>query len=160
MNVTISKTGSVLRTIAIDVLLLSLICAIPMLSHLVAFPLYKLNPMTLCLLAGMLLVNDRRNAYLLALLLPLVSLLVSGMPTPLKCVCIIAELSTIVAVFQLAEKRMGSFVSIMCAMMSGKVIYYVLKALIVSPTVLFSTNVCLQLVLLLAMALLFGVIRK
>lgn len=159
MNITLSKTSDVWRILIVDAAILAIICLVPTLSHLFSVPIYKLNPMTLCLLAGMLLVNDRRNAFLLALVLPLVSMLISGMPTPLKCVCMVAELATIVAVFQLAENRMGSFVSILCAMICGKAVYYVLKALIVSPAVLIGTSIWLQVALLVASALLFGAIK-
>ena len=86
MNITLSKTSDVWRILIVDAAILAIICLVPTLSHLFSVPIYKLNPMTLCLLAGMLLVNDRRNAFLLALVLPLVSMLISGMPTPLKCV--------------------------------------------------------------------------
>ena len=83
----------------LDSVLLATACLIPTLSHITALPLYQLNPMLLVLLAGMLFVPSRANTMLLALLLPTVSMLAVGMPTPLKAVCMVAEMLTIVSLF-------------------------------------------------------------
>ncbi|MBR3528826.1 MAG: hypothetical protein IKN84_04115, partial [Bacteroidales bacterium] len=61
-------------------------------SHLLALPLYKLNPMLLALLGGLLLLKDRRTVLLLAALLPIFSMVVVGMPTPGRALCMVAEL--------------------------------------------------------------------
>ena len=160
MGVTISKTRSSASVMLIDALLLAFICAIPALSHVFAIPFYKLNPMAMCLLAGMLLVRWKGNGYLLAVLLPVVSMLVSGMPVPAVCVCMVIELLTVVGVFNLLERRAGAFVSILGALLSGKVVFYVLKAVLVSPAVLIGTSVWLQLSVVVVFGALFAMIKR
>ena len=80
----ISNKGSLVRLVATDAAMLALACLIPAASHLLAVPLYRLNPMLALLLAGMLLGKDWRNGLLLAVLLPSVSCLVTGMPAAPK----------------------------------------------------------------------------
>ncbi len=144
----------------IDAVLLAFICAVPALSHVFAIPFYKLNPMAMCLLAGMLLVRWKGNGYLLAVLLPVVSMLVSGMPVPAVCVCMVTELLTVVGVYDLLERRAGAFVSILAALVSGKVVFYALKAVLVAPAVLIGTNVWLQLAVVSVLSLLFWMVRR
>ena len=155
MNDTVSKTSSITRILIVDAMVLATICVVPALSHLFALPLYLLNPMTLCLMAGMLLVNDKRNAYMLALLLPLVSMMVSGMPIPSKCVCMVAELLAIVGVYQIASQKIPTFFAIFTALLCGKGVFYLLKAIVVAPAVLIGTGIGLQLSLTLLYAMLF-----
>ncbi len=144
----------------IDAVLLAFICAVPALSHVFAIPFYKLNPMAMCLLAGMLLVRWKGNGYLLAVLLPVVSMLVSGMPVPAVCVCMVAELLSVVGVYDLLERRAGAFVSILAALLSGKVVFYLLKAVLVAPAVLIGTNVWLQLTVVAVLSFVFWMVRR
>ncbi len=146
------------RTIVVDALLLTTACLVPTLSHLFAFPLYHLNPMLLVLLAGMLLVPDKRNALLLALLLPLVSMMAVGMPTPLKALCMMAELSAVV--FISGRFSVQGFVPMLLAIIGGKVVYYLLKALLLAPAVLVSTPVLTQLIVAVAAAMLFALLSR
>lgn len=156
MNTAISKTTIVLHTVAIDFLLLTVACLIPAASHSFSLPIYQLNPMYICLLAGMALVSDRRNSVLLAILLPVVTMLVVGMPTPLKSVCIVAELLTLVCSYTLFSRYMKRFTAILSAMLCGKVVFYLLKVLLLSPAVIIGTNIWLQLSTVLIYALLFA----
>lgn len=146
------------RTIVVDALLLTTACLVPTLSHLFAFPLYHLNPMLLVLLAGMLLVPDKRNALLLALLLPLVSMMAVGMPTPLKALCMMAELSAVVLISGCFSVQ--GFVPMLLAIIGGKVVYYLLKALLLAPAVLVSTPVLTQLIVAVAAAMLFALLSR
>ena len=161
MNTTSVKVQSLWRIAAVDALLIAVACLVPTLSHVLALPLYYLNPMLLVLLAGMLLVRDRRNAYLLAVLLPVVSMLAVGMPTPLKAVCMVAEYATVVFVSGLLQgwnKRfVGTLGAMLVAMLAGKAVYYLLKALILAPAVLVSTPVTVQLLVVVAAAVLYAV---
>lgn len=154
MNVTISKTGSIARTVAVDILLLGIICAVPTLSHALALPLYKLNPMLLCLLAGMLTVRHFGNALLLAVLMPVVSMLTTGMPSPLIAVCMVAELTAFVALFHIAWRRMPDMVAFVVAAVASKLLFYGLKAIVVAPAVLVGTSLWLQV----AVVALYGVL--
>ena len=154
------KNSTILRTALIDSVLLATACLIPTLSHITALPLYQLNPMLLVLLAGMLFVPSRANTMLLALLLPTVSMLAVGMPTPLKAVCMVAEMLTIVFLFSLLQRSWATstpklFASLLAAMLCGKITYYALKALLIAPADLISTPLSLQATVTLGAALLF-----
>ncbi|MBO4599925.1 MAG: hypothetical protein J5641_04220 [Bacteroidales bacterium] len=163
MNTLSLKSRSVWRACAIDAVLLAVGCCVPTLSHLLALPLYQLNPMLFVLLAGMLLVRDRRNAYLLAVLLPVVSMLAVGMPTPMKALCMAAEYATVVFVCGRLQGKAVGYVGMVgvsvAAMLSGKVVYYLLKAFVMSPVVLVGTPVATQLVVVVAAALIYSALH-
>ena len=74
------QTKSLAWLVAVDMTLVTVACLIPAVSHLFALPLYMLNPMLALLLVGMALGRDWRNALLLAILMPLLSSLLTGMP--------------------------------------------------------------------------------
>lgn len=164
MNTSSAKVQSLWRVAAIDAVLLVVACGVPTLSHLLAWPLYWINPMLLVLLAGMMLVGDRRNAYLLAVLLPVVSMLAVGMPTPLKAFCMVAEYVTVVFVGSRLQTWNGRFVgtlgAMLLAMLAGKAVYYLLKALVLSPAVLVSTPIWVQLVVVVAAAAIYATLIK
>lgn len=160
MNSILSKSAFPVRTVITDVLILAAVCLIPALSHWVAFPIYKLNPMLFCLLAGMLLVDDRRNALALAVLLPLVSMAVTGMPTPLKALCMVLELTTVVSIFSLLSRRWASFVSLLLAIATGKLVFYALKGLLLAPGLLVTTSLWLQAAVVLLYAAVFALLYK
>ena len=160
MDTTSVKVQSLWRIAAIDVLLLTLACLVPTVSHLLAWPLYYLNPMLLVLLAGMLLVRDRRNAYLLAILLPLCSMLTTGMPVPLKAACMIPEMLTVVALFQILERKMPVFVALLFAIVLGKVVFYGMKAMLIAPAVLVETDIWLQLGIIVLYTIAFALLKK
>lgn len=133
------KNKAIVDVLAIDATLLTAACFIPTVSHLLAFPLYMLNPMLALLLIGILVGHDWRNALALAVLMPLVSCLLVGMPTAPKMVCMMAELATVVGVFSLLSRYLSVFVSIATAIFAGKCVYYLLKAWIIAPAVLVDT---------------------
>lgn len=163
MNNVLSKKTTIARTAIIDAALLAAACLIPTLSHITALPLYMLNPMLLVLLAGMLAVRSRTNAFLLAVLLPVVSMLAVGMPTPTKALCMAAELLTIVGAYTAmqhlwkaaATRPCASFAAIVAAMLCGKGVYYALKALVIAPAALVTTPIGTQAVVALVAAALF-----
>lgn len=163
MNIAISKTQNLWRTALIDAVLVAVACFIPTISHIVALPLYQLNPMLLVLLAGMLLVSDRRNAFLLAVLLPAISMLAVGMPTPVKALCMVPEFLTVVAISTMLQGKAGNFVGrfgcMVAAILSGKVVYYGLKAMLIGGA-LISTPVLTQLLVVVAASLAFAAICK
>lgn len=131
--------------LSVDALLVGAACLIPTVSHLLSFPLYMLNPMLALLLVGLLVGNDWRNALLLAVLLPLASCLVAGMPTAPKMVCMMAELATVATLWGVLHKRWSAPVAILAAIAGGKVVYYLLKAVVIAPAVLVGTHWAVQL---------------
>ena len=128
-----------------DVALVGAACLIPTVSHLLAVPLYMLNPMLALLLAGLLLGRDWRNALLLAVLMPLASSLIAGMPASPKMVCMMAELATVATLFGVLSRRWAVLPAVLTAVLVGKVVYYALKAVVIAPAVLVGTAWWLQL---------------
>ena len=170
MTVTTLSTKLSWRTLLVDAALAGAVCLIPWL-HVYAPWAVALNPMLFLLLAGMLLtcqpghrVHGRGNAFFLALLLPAFSALVVGMPTPLKALCIVAELTTLVAVYSLtatkAQTSTRLFLSMLLAMLAGKAVYYALKALLIAPAVLIGTDMWMQVASMLLWGGLFTVIER
>lgn len=159
MNVQI-KTSAIIDVVIIDVILLTAACLIPTVSHLLAVPLYKLNPMLALLLMGILLGRDWRNALLLAVLMPLISCLLVGMPTAPKMVCMMAELATVVSVFVVMSRHWNVMASILTAVLTGKCIYYLLKACIIAPVLLVETTWWIQLGVVILYGGLFSVFYK
>lgn len=139
------KTLNPAGRIAVDGALLAFACLIPAASHALALPLYMLNPMLVLLLAGVLLHRDWRHALVLAVLLPVVSCLVVGMPTAAKAVCMVAELATVAVMFGWLQRKWVVWPAVMTAIVAGKVVYYLLKAVVLAPAVLVGTEWWIQL---------------
>jgi hypothetical protein len=116
--------------VLIDIALLAALYLLPTLSHMMAVPLYKLEPMRIALVVA-LLFTQRANAYLIAWTIPLASFLLSGHPELFKAMLIGIEYSVLVAAYGfLAERRKWSpFPALVVAILAGKLVYYGLKAL-------------------------------
>lgn len=160
MRVTISKTDSPARVMVVCAALIGFVCLVPAMSHLLALPLYKLNPMLLALLGGLLLLKDRRAVLLLAALLPIFSMVVVGMPTPGRALCMVAELLTLTALFATLEHRMPTFVALLVAMIASKVVFYGMLALTVAPAVLVGTSLWMQLGVAVSYAAIYALFSK
>lgn len=78
-------------TVITDIAALTFVGFVPAASHLFNVPIYFIEPMRIMLLLA-LLYSSRWNAYVLAIVLPLFSFLVSGHPAPVKMIIIMAEL--------------------------------------------------------------------
>lgn len=149
-----------MRLALTDMALLGVACLVPSVSHLLALPLYMLNPMLALLLVGLLIGRDWRNAMVLAVLMPLVSCLVTGMPAAPKMVCMMAELATVATLFGVLSRRWTVLPSVMAAVLAGKVVYYLLKALVMAPAVLVGTAWWMQLGAVILWCGLFALLYK
>ncbi len=124
------------RAIVIDLFFVLAIVFLPSLSHLFAFPLYRLEPMRLLLILA-LPFAARGNSYLLALILPLVSLITSGHPLPAKALLMTAELLLNVWLFWWLADRLGNrFGAMLGAIAGSKLCYYGAKLLLIQAAVL------------------------
>lgn len=131
--------------VALDAALVAVACLIPAASHLLALPLYMLNPMLALLLAAMLLGRDWRNSLALAVLLPLASCLLTGMPALPKMLCMMAELATVAGLFSMLQRRWSALPAVLVSVLVSKAVYYALKAVVLAPTVLVGTAWWVQL---------------
>jgi len=127
-----------LKVITFDLIALSVIYLVPTISHIVGFPLYYLDPMRLMVFL-IIIHTDRKNSYLIAGTLPLVSFLTSSHPVLLKSLIMSGELMINVWLFfKLSDLLRNNFVSALFSVVIAKGIYYSSKYILVSMTLISS----------------------
>jgi len=139
-----------IKTYLIDFSLLLLIYFLPAISHLLAFPVYYLDPMRIALVVA-LIHTSKKNAYIIAITLPLFSFLISSHPQILKSFLLSAELIINLGLFFfLKDKLKNVFTSLFISIIISKVIYYLLKFVLIYFALLndklFSTPFYFQLI--------------
>ena len=133
---TLALDRPVFRTITLDVLLCVLVVAVPALSHAAAYPLYLFDPMRLLLFAA-ILYSGRRNALLVALWLPLLSMLTSGHPVFPKVVLIQGELALNALVFFGLTRNSNRFVlGATVSVIASKTVYYAAKFVLIKTALM------------------------
>jgi len=151
MNVnTLTLTNSKIKNAAFDFLALAVITFTPALSHMFALPIYLIEPMRIMLIFS-LIHTSRKNAYLLAIVLPLFSYFISAHPVFPKMLLIASELVLNVWLFTfLTNKFKNNFVSMFLSIALSKIYYYVVKVGLVSFAVvsgsIISTPLYIQLI--------------
>ncbi len=163
MSVVLASWNRYRTPVLIDIALLAALYLLPTLSHMMALPLYKLEPMRIALVVA-LLFTQRGNAYLLAWTSPLASFVLSGHQELFKAALIGVEYSILVAAYGfLAQRWKGSpFAALLVAILAGKVVYYALKYLSLNAGLLegnlVSTPVLTQAVLATGTAAVFALV--
>ena len=94
-----------IKTYLIDFSLLLMIYFLPAISHLFAFPVYYLDPMRIALVVA-LVHTSNKNAYIIALTLPLFSFLISSHPQIIKSFLLSAELVINLSLFYLLKDKL------------------------------------------------------
>jgi len=155
-----TKTNPIVKYAVLDTVLVTLACLVPAASHLFAVPLYVANPMLALLLSGMLFGRDWRNALVLAVLMPLVSCLLTGMPAAGKMVCMMAELATVATMFGVLSRRWKVLPAVLVSVVAAKGVYYGLKAMVLAPAVLVGTEWWMQLGAVVLWSGLFAMLYK
>ncbi len=121
----------VFRTTVLNALLCAGVIALPALSHAVALPLYRFEPMRLLLFVA-ILCTTRRNALVMALGLPLVSWLTSGHPVFPKVLLIQGELVLNTLVFFALCRGAKRFVpAVVVSVLAAKAAYYAAKFILI-----------------------------
>jgi hypothetical protein len=165
MSVVLASWNRFRTTLLIDIGLVAAIYLLPTVSHLVALPLYKLEPMKLALIVA-LLFTHRANAYLVAWTLPLVSFALSGHPELFKALLIGTEYCVLVAAYAYLERQRhwSPFAGLVAAILAGKVVYYALKYVSLQAGLLagglVSTPLLTQLLLAVATAAVFALVMN
>lgn len=145
------------KTILIDLSALALIYFTPAISHLFNFPFYLIEPMRLMLILT-LVHTTKRNAYLIALTLPVFSFIISSHPSIVKSLLIAGELAVNVWLFfELSKFIKQYFVTALLSIFISKIIYYAAKALLLYTTVLTGELVSTPIYIQLLMTVLFSV---
>ncbi len=136
MEHAIKILGSHRRALIIDITFVLAIVYLPSLSHLLAIPLYRLEPMRLLLIMA-LPFTGRGNGYLLALILPIASFLTSGHPEPAKALLMSGELMLNVWLFCWLMKQFDSpSGSMLGGIILSKMSYYGVKFVMIQLTLL------------------------
>lgn len=127
-----------LETIVLwDLVIVGLFYMVPTLSHLTSIPFYRFEPMRCVLLLSLLLTGNKKNAYIMAVTLPLFSFLVGGHPFFTKALLMAAELSANVFLFYVFSKRIkNTAVAMFLSILASKMIYYIIKYGIISAGIL------------------------
>lgn len=147
-------------TLIVDALFILLVYFTPVIAHTISFPVYLLDPMRWCVLGSYLLLRNRNNALLLAFSLPLISYMFSGHPVLFKNMLISIELMSNIILLDVLLKRFENvFVSVLLSIMVSKLVYYLLKAFIISLGILHTniidTTLLFQVVVSILISLLF-----
>ncbi|MFP4605652.1 MAG: hypothetical protein ACLFNJ_09785 [Bacteroidales bacterium] len=135
MNATLPiqlRSKETLRTIAFDLSAVLFIYFIPAISHMLNAPVYFIEPMRIALVLA-LLHTTKRNAYVLAITLPIFSFLVSAHPMFAKMLIITAELTLNVFLFYyLLNKLKSAPLAILTSIVLSKAFYYAIKFLLIN----------------------------
>jgi len=146
LQITARKT---LNYAIFNILALTFIYFVPTISHMLSFPMYLIEPMRIALILALVHTN-KRNAYIIAITLPLFSYLVSAHPVFYKMMLISAELVLNVWLFHyIFSKSKNAFVSILSSIILSKAVYYLAKFLIIalvirSSDIIISTPLYIQ----------------
>jgi len=120
------------RTVLFDLIAITAIAFLPAISHMISFPLYLLEPMRILLILS-IAHTSKRNAFIIAAALPVLSFLLSGHPVLFKMFLIISEMMLNVGFFfYLSTKINNSFVAAFASIAGAKVYYYILKSILMS----------------------------
>lgn len=111
------------------------------------------------------MVDDKRNGYLLAALLPVASMLISGMPTPPICALMVLELMLNVFLFHVITKvSKSAFVGMLTGIVVSKVVFRLLKWGVISQGMMQTSDLIadwqLQLIVAVVFAAVFALILR
>ena len=150
---TVNSSSYQVKTYIYDLLAVLFIYIVPTISHLLNFPLYVFDPMRIAVLLALIHTN-RKNAYTIALTLPLFSFLIASHPIALKSLLITAELTLNIWFFlQLSKFISNSFLAMFISIAFAKFFYYSLKYILVSSALLTESLVDTSLFVQFAVAL-------
>lgn len=160
-----NQTQSVLsyKVITVDFCVVFLLLyIIPSLSHLTAIPFYLMDPMRITVLGSFLFLKENKyNALLLAISLPLVSFLFSGHPVFPKYFLISMELAINILLISFLTKRSDKvFILVLVSIILSKIAYYMAKWLLiiggVFSTTIVDTNLLIQLLVAIFLSSLYS----
>lgn len=159
------ELGKFSRLLILDLLAVGFVMITPAISHMLPFPLYYLDPMRLILFGIYFGNRNYKNVYLLALGLPIFSMLYSGHPIFYKAILISCELFiNILFLHFLSRKGLNIFLAVFLSILISKVVYYLFKFFFIKLSLisgeLFSTNLIIQLVIALGLSIVFYLFGK
>ncbi len=147
----LEKKKVLVKNSVLDLFAVAFIYLIPTVSHLFSYPFYIFDPMRMMLILAVAH-STKRNTFLLALSLPLISFIISAHPVFLKALLMTGELTINVFFFYLLQKKFSTtLLSMFASIIIAKVFYYAGKVLLVNFSFLkmdiVSTSILLQLIM-------------
>jgi len=160
-----TKLSVSVNTLIVDAVIIALFCVTPAIMHLFGLSYHYFEPMRIALFAGMLIVGNHKNSYLLAAVLPISSMILSGMPTPIICALMVVELLLNVKLFYwLTKLGKNAIAGMLVSIIVSKVVFRLLKCLCVSSIAFNSANLMAnwqsQLIMSIVLACGFGLLLK
>ena len=160
-----TKLSVSVNTLIVDAVIIALFCVTPAIMHLFGLSYHYFEPMRIALFAGMLIVGNHQNSYLLAAVLPISSMILSGMPTPIICALMVVELLLNVKLFYwLTKLGKNAIAGMLVSIIVSKVVFRLLKCLCVSGIAFNSANLMAnwqsQLIMSIVLACGFGLLLK
>ena len=144
------------KIIIYDFIALSIIYLTPTLSHIFNFPVYYLDPMRLMVFLVIIHTN-KRNSYLIAATLPLVSFIASSHPVFIKSLTMSIELLLNVWLYyELSNMFKNKFIPVALSILVSKVVYYIVKYFLVSIALLSTSIISTPLHFQIAVLLIIG----
>ena len=133
---------------------------IPTLSHLTSWPLYMFEPMRCVLLLNLLVLGNKKNAYLMAITLPLFSYFVGSHPVLVKSLIMTIELVMNIWLFDMFTRKVANcMLAMLLSILVSKALYYSLKYVSISfgllNTDIVDINIFIQLMVALIISMLF-----
>jgi hypothetical protein len=144
-----------------DLLVVGFIYLLPTISHFTSIPFYIFDPMRIALVFC-IIVTNQKNSLLIALTLPMFSLVVSSHPDFAKGILITAELALNVFAFYIfSESFKNKFIAMFISILIAKVFYYISKLLFINLGILqgdlFSTPIWLQYLVIVVLSIAAGI---
>ncbi len=124
------------RTLYYDLTAFALITFLPAISHMISIPLYLFEPMGILLILS-IVHTSKKNSFIIAAALPIISFLLSSHPAFYKVILIASELTLIVSLFfYISQKIKNMFVVTVITILLSKVYYYIGKFLFIKLTLI------------------------
>ena len=148
----------------VDLIALVGVFYIPVISHVLSFPLYLIEPMRIVLFSIILLSGDyKKNAFIMALTIPMFSSFASGHPVFPKNILISMELAINVGVlYYLFKKKTNVAISVFVSIILSKALYYMVKYVLLVFALMegevVATNLLTQFFVALLLSCIFGIL--
>ena len=124
------------RALYFDITALALITFLPAISHMLAVPLYLFEPMSILLILS-IAHTSKKNSFIIAVSLPIISFVLSAHPVFFKVILIASELALTVGLFYFINRRIKNmFVVTVVTILLSKIYYYIGKFLLIKLTLI------------------------
>lgn len=162
VSIAISRFG--MKTLLYDLFACAVITFIPAFSHMTSIPVYYFDPIRIILFLS-IIYTSKENVYLLTLILPFFSFMISQHPVFLKSWLMSSELTLNVFLFFYLNKRFeNTYISIAVSIIASKIYYYAGKFVLISLGLLsmdfVATPIYYQIIVWIALSLIVGYVIK